>query len=51
MSPVKYEQGFYISEDAILHSHCSGNLKSYMCFEVLIYSNNNIPTLMHINKQ
>jgi hypothetical protein len=29
VSPVKYEQGFYIPEDDILHSHCSGNLKPY----------------------
>jgi hypothetical protein len=26
---VKYELGFYIPEDDILHSHCSENLKSY----------------------
>jgi hypothetical protein len=30
VSPVKYELGFYIPEDAILHSHCRGNLKSYI---------------------
>jgi hypothetical protein len=29
VSPVKYELGFYISEDAILHSHCRENFKSY----------------------
>jgi hypothetical protein len=29
VSPVKYEMGFYISEDDILHSHCRENLKSY----------------------
>jgi hypothetical protein len=28
--PVKYEMGFYISEDDILHSHCRGNLKTYI---------------------
>jgi hypothetical protein len=28
MSPVKYELGFYIPEDDILHSHCCENLKS-----------------------
>jgi hypothetical protein len=28
VSPVKYELGFYIPEDGILHSHQSGNLKS-----------------------
>jgi hypothetical protein len=30
VSPVKYELGFYISEDAILHSHRRENLKSYI---------------------
>jgi hypothetical protein len=30
VSPVKYEQGFYIPEDGILHSHCRENLKSYI---------------------
>jgi hypothetical protein len=30
VSPVKYEQGFYIPEDDILHSHRRGNLKSYI---------------------
>jgi hypothetical protein len=30
VSPVRYELGFYIPEDAILHSHCRENLKSYM---------------------
>jgi hypothetical protein len=29
MSPVKYELGFYIPEDGILHSHRRGNLTSY----------------------
>jgi hypothetical protein len=29
VSPVKYELGFYIPEDGILHSHCRENLKSY----------------------
>jgi hypothetical protein len=27
--PVKYELGFYIPEDGILHSHRRENLKSY----------------------
>jgi hypothetical protein len=27
---VKYELGFYIPEDDILHSHCRENLKPYM---------------------
>jgi hypothetical protein len=30
VSPVKYELGFYIPEDEILHSHCRQNLKSYI---------------------
>jgi hypothetical protein len=29
VSPVKYELGFYIPEDDILHSHSRGNLRSY----------------------
>jgi hypothetical protein len=28
--PVRYELGFYITEDDILHSHCRENLKSYI---------------------
>jgi hypothetical protein len=28
--PVRYNLGFYIPEDGILHSHCRGNLKSYI---------------------
>jgi hypothetical protein len=31
VSPVKYELGFYIPEDDILHSDRRENLKSYMC--------------------
>jgi hypothetical protein len=30
VSPVKYELGFYIPEDDILHSHCREDLKSYI---------------------
>jgi hypothetical protein len=30
VSPVKYELGFYIPEDDILHSHRRKNFKSYM---------------------
>jgi hypothetical protein len=30
VSPVKYELGFYISEDDILRSHRRENLKSYI---------------------
>jgi hypothetical protein len=29
MYPVRYEVGFYIPEDGILHSHRRKNLKSY----------------------
>jgi hypothetical protein len=30
VSPVKYELGFYIPEDDILHSHRHGNFKSHI---------------------
>jgi hypothetical protein len=30
VSPVRYEPGSYIPEDAILHSHRRGNPKSYI---------------------
>jgi hypothetical protein len=30
VSPVRYELGFYITEDDILHSHSHENLKSYI---------------------
>jgi hypothetical protein len=30
VSPVRYELGFYIPEDDILHSHRRGNLRSYI---------------------
>jgi hypothetical protein len=30
--PVKYELDFYIPEDAILHSHRRGHLKSYTLY-------------------
>jgi hypothetical protein len=30
VSPVKYELGFYIPEDTILHSHCRVTLTSYI---------------------
>jgi hypothetical protein len=30
VSPVKYELGFYMPEDDILHSHPQENLKSYI---------------------
>jgi hypothetical protein len=30
VSPVKYDLGFYIPEDDILHSHRRENFKSYV---------------------
>jgi hypothetical protein len=30
MSPVRYEVGFYIPEDDILHSHRPENIKYYI---------------------
>jgi hypothetical protein len=36
VSPVRYEPGFFIPEDAILHSHRRENLKSYM-FELCTF--------------
>jgi hypothetical protein len=30
VSPVRYELGFYIPEDGILHSHRRENLRSYI---------------------
>jgi hypothetical protein len=38
MSPVRYELGFYIPEDDILHSHCRENLKSYISHVTLAAS-------------
>jgi hypothetical protein len=32
VSPVKYELGFYIPEDDILHGHCRQNLKSCIVY-------------------
>jgi hypothetical protein len=37
VSPVKYELGFYIPEDGILHSHRRENLKSYTSVEHLFF--------------
>jgi hypothetical protein len=33
VSPVRYEQGFYIPEDDILHSDRRENLKSYILWK------------------
>jgi hypothetical protein len=35
VSPVRYELGFYIPEDGILHSHHHGNLISYILKRML----------------
>jgi hypothetical protein len=37
VSPVKYELGFYIPEDDILHSDRRENLKSYMHFSCFMF--------------
>jgi hypothetical protein len=34
VSPVKYELGFYIPEDDILHSHSRENFKSYILVDI-----------------
>jgi hypothetical protein len=34
VSPVKYELGFYIPEDGILHSHSRGYLKCCIIYRV-----------------
>jgi hypothetical protein len=34
VSPARYELGFYIPEDGILHSHCRENLKSSRTIEI-----------------
>jgi hypothetical protein len=38
VSPVKYELGFYIPEDDILHSHCRENLTSYIPVLLILLS-------------
>jgi hypothetical protein len=37
VSPVRYELGFYIPEDGILHSHRRENLKSYIGKATILY--------------
>jgi hypothetical protein len=37
VSPVKYELGFYIPEDDILHSHRRENIKSYNLYGFYLY--------------
>jgi hypothetical protein len=31
---MKYELGYYLTEDDILHSHCRENIKSYTALTV-----------------
>jgi hypothetical protein len=38
VSPVKYEMGFYIPEDDILHSYRCESLKSYNVISIYIFS-------------
>jgi hypothetical protein len=35
VSPLRYELGFYIPEDGILHSHRRENLRSYILFPLI----------------
>jgi hypothetical protein len=48
VSPVKYELGFYIPEDDILHSHCRENLKSYIALTGRsLYRRRNVSPVKH----
>jgi hypothetical protein len=40
VSPVRYEQGFYIPQDDILHGHCRDNLKSYVVLVFVLKTGN-----------
>jgi hypothetical protein len=43
MSPLKYELGFYIPEDGILHSHGRENFKSYIALtDWTLYQRSNV---------
>jgi hypothetical protein len=43
VSPVRYELGFFILEDDILHSHRSENLKSYIALtDWTLYRSRNV---------
>jgi hypothetical protein len=44
VSPVKYEQGFYIPEDDNHHSQRSENFKCYVCGEI------HVPADLHRRK-
>jgi hypothetical protein len=43
MSPVRYELGFYVPVDGILHSHCRENLRSYTACLVRIQQTKHWP--------
>jgi hypothetical protein len=57
VSPVKYELGFYNPVDAILHSHCRENLKSYtviemfMTFRISVLIQNSVYSVDSLNKK
>jgi hypothetical protein len=40
MSPVRYELGFYIPEDDVLHSHRRDNLKPYTLSDLVKFTEN-----------
>jgi hypothetical protein len=50
VSLVRYELGFYILEDGILHSHRHGNLKSYMPYHVFSDSRHGGMKIVHENE-
>jgi hypothetical protein len=42
--PVRYELGFCIPEDGVLHSHCRENVKSYN----VLFLSGNVQNLLHV---
>jgi hypothetical protein len=46
--PVKYELGFYITEDAILHSHRRNDVKSYMFHMNVLGENEEILEILQL---
>jgi hypothetical protein len=51
MSPVRYELGFYIPEDYILHSHRRVNLKSHRKGVVCCYRPLNVISLRSVEDE
>jgi hypothetical protein len=47
MFPVRYELGFYISQDGILHSHRREHHKSNSGYDVLSLGINGISDFVH----